>query len=443
MAVVDAEDWKAEGKRGGKRKRGPPDGDEGARLWKRFNAEKADPNAVWVFAWRFSFSMKNYIGQPTDAYTATCLQHFKTEVLEDLKDAMRTQAGDKDGHWIFQLECTKTPEGRDNWHYQGMLKRATKCRPNTLGGILGDKFPGIYVASCSIAGREALRTYCMKKDETYRAGPWADKAISPTYLGKDIKCIEESPHAWERDLLDEMAQEPVPRIIKWVYEPHGGVGKSTFSKYVGFKKGAVTLQLDTAANLLDQVITRGPSTIYIVDIPRTRTRFVTLDEIFHALEQIKNGDVSSNKRTHRHMYMEPPHVYVFSNFLPPGNKLSEGRLHVRYIDSATKAFGPIPPPLPKESKRSESKDEKDLVNTLKKKAAEQHLAEIIKNALLAIASPVPPSQPDPASKRQPRREAPQARPPYPSTANQASSSSSSTSRSQVDIDWDALFSEVE
>lgn len=289
-------------------------------------AEPTEGSQVYRFAWRFSFSEKLFpLGTPLD----TALTKFKA-----LPDEFKKVFGN--AKYIFQLECTKTEQGRDNWHYQGYLKLPDKKRPMTLGKELGSVFPGIWVAPACTVGDEALKSYCMKRDETYRAGPWADREISAPYDGDEFKG---KLRPWHRSIVEHLSKKPHSRRIYWINDQGGGVGKSHLVKYMEYKKIGTVLTFDTAANLCFQVTREGPRKAYFFDLPRNKSKFLTMDEIYCALENVKNGLVKSNKGMKAAtLLMARPHVFVFSNYMPERNRLSEGRIRIMEIRKDTMEF---------------------------------------------------------------------------------------------------------
>lgn len=283
----------------------------------------SDTAQVYRFAFRFSFSMKNYEGKTE----AEALAHFKKEWAQ-LKVALAK------AKYIFQLECT-VHEGRDNWHYQGYIKAPEKSRPATLGKVLGQLFPGIWVAACSTAGDEALKKYCMKKDETYREGPWADKPIAPEYDGKEFDRLMPP---WHHTIINRLPTKPHSRRIYWILDQGGGVMKSSLVKYIGYKKLGVKLSFDTAANLLALVVEMGAQPAYFFDLPRTKGKGSHMEDIYQALENIKDGYVVTGKYRGGVLIMPTPHVFVFSNYQPNEACLSKGRLRVLQIDKEFMQF---------------------------------------------------------------------------------------------------------
>jgi len=255
------------------------------------------------------------------------LEEFKVS-YKRMQEMFRVLAKGK-VQYIFQLECTPRPvelKKPDNWHFQGFLHLPERADSYTLACAMGSVCPGISVRPCSTAGLEALKKYCMKRDDSYRAGPWADKELKPEYHGDDL------PKEWrpfQKFIIDRLSAEcKDDRKICWLYDKNGNTGKSKVVKYLVWKKLAAFLTFDTAANLLYQVVQMGACKAYVFDLPRTKSQYTSIDEVFNALEAIKNGMVQSGKFQGGQLMMPSPHVWVFSNYLPDLSKLSPDRYSV-------------------------------------------------------------------------------------------------------------------
>lgn len=282
---------------------------------------KSQPSQVYVFDWRWTWSDKLPI----------TLDEFKA-MNKDVCDVLK-EVGTTKAKFIFQLECTVVEEkygSHENWHYQGYLNLPVKRRPLELGGDLGHYFPGVHVSPCSTAGKLALKAYCMKKDETYRSGPWCEKGeIEAPYAGEDLV---RHFRPWQQTIVDDIKKTPDPRIIRWVYDQKGGIGKSEMAKYLEYNKLAECLHFDSAANLAQQVLKVGARKCYIFDLARTKTKSVKMEEIYTTLESIKNGHIKSGKYEGGTLMMKRPHVWVFSNYLPDLSMMSPGRFEILTVD---------------------------------------------------------------------------------------------------------------
>lgn len=289
---------------------------------------------LWYHSVRYTFSPKNY----ADGQDITeCLEDFKTKEFSNVAEALKAVMGPK-GHYIFQLECSVVEElgdvkGHENWHFQGFLKTTDKVRSRTLGSTLGKTLPGVYVCACSTEGIESLKSYVMKKDHTFRAGPWADKTISfapEEYKGEDLP---EVLRPWQLTIVNEVKVKCTnDRVINWIYDEKGEMGKSKLCKYLEHHNLAETLSFDSASNLKYQVVKAGIKKAYFFDLPRTKSKHVSMDEIYEALEAIKNGLVKSGKYEGGRLLMASPHVWVMSNYPCAMHKMSQGRFKCWYID---------------------------------------------------------------------------------------------------------------
>ena len=242
--------------------------------------------------------------------------------------------------YIYQLEdshLTKTQEERDslehdhNLHFQAFLKVKTKVRAGALIKILNeDEHIGKFsknLTPASNSGKAALRDYCMK-GASQVAGPWADKAI---YLGADL-ITEQLMSAPQKKLLKFLvACDPVvhsKRQIIWVYDPMGGSGKSAFKKYCQFHKKWVGFTYASSKDILFLVSKFPNKRVYFFNLSKTRTADVSENELYCALEAIKDGDFTSTKYEPKTVLMNPCHVVVFANHLPKASLMTRDRLKV-------------------------------------------------------------------------------------------------------------------
>lgn len=188
----------------------------------------------------------------------------------------------------------------------GLGMKGAQCRPSSEAGII------------------ALQSYAMK-DDTRIAGPWADR---PFYYGSDVACLK-NPFPWQKSILDMIDVEPDDRTIVWIYDAEGNVGKSKLLKYLCYHKKAKRVPLGNATQLKTNVIVQGAARCYCVDLPRTIGTTEKMQDLVSALEEIKNGWVSSAMYgKHQELFMSPPHVIIFSNMPPPTDCMSGDRWKV-------------------------------------------------------------------------------------------------------------------
>lgn len=216
--------------------------------------------------------------------------------------------------FVFQLEeCPTT----GNSHYQCYLNLKVKKRQHELYKMFNAN--GFTGADCSIAsnaGKERLKGYAMK-EETRLEGPWADH---PIYLGKDlIKKLR----PWQQDIVNMLDVEPHSRMIYWYYDKEGGKGKSSLAKYLWFHRSVLTLSVGKATDLLNLVYKLQGKKMYVFDISRTIA--TSMNDMYQALESVKNGYFVNTKYDTGVACYEIPHVVVFSNHLPDTKALSKDR----------------------------------------------------------------------------------------------------------------------
>lgn len=271
-------------------------------------------NAVQVFAWRWSWSPR--LGMDLTEFKAA-VPHLRSALVA---------AGGSEAKYMFQLELT----GDSNWHYQGYFRvpKGRRMRPLQLGGMLGDEFKGINVQAASKAGCMELRRYCMKK-ETRQAGPWADCEIEEEYDGSDLPGIL---RPWQSTVVADLATVPDDRTINWVVDEAGSSGKSKLVKKLMFENKAVYHTIADVKDTLCAVVKEGPKRAYLFDCPRTKSKKVHIDELYSALESIKNGLVRAQKWENKSLIMKSPHVWVFSNYKPDRSKMTADRFKVFTIN---------------------------------------------------------------------------------------------------------------
>jgi hypothetical protein len=226
--------------------------------------------------------------------------------------------------WVFQLEKTIKEDGTDNLHYQGYISLKTKERPKALAIRSNDEYLGINCQACSAAGRHALSKYCMKA-ETRVAGPWSDH---PVYMGDDLP-LTLCP--WQQQVVDIINHDVHPRRIYWFYDTLGGSGKSTFAKYLAYHHNVMKLTHADAGSLLYQVATGTPRNAYIFDLSRSKGSNSTMNDIYQAIEAVKDGHFCCSKYESKEVIMRKPHVFVFSNSPPDMKCISVDRLYISSV----------------------------------------------------------------------------------------------------------------
>ena len=97
--------------------------------------------------------------------------------------------------------------------------------------------------------------------------------------------------------------------------------------------------LGSATQIKTAVIEKGAHTIWMVNLPRVRGGDERQQELFSALEEIKDGWVESPMYGKAaELLMEPPHIWIFSNELPNINCCSLDRWRVWHLYESGKRW---------------------------------------------------------------------------------------------------------
>lgn len=138
----------------------------------------------------------------------------------------------------------------------------------------------------------------------------------------DTRFINANLLPWQ-DTIEVMHNcEPDDRTINWFTDIKGGKGKTFLAKYLLTKYSDICyISSCKSADILTLVEDHYKT--YIIDIPRSSEGFCP----FNAIEQLKNGLVTDGKlkKLAKITNFAPPHVFIFSNFNPDMNKLSQDR----------------------------------------------------------------------------------------------------------------------
>ena len=226
--------------------------------------------------------------------------------------------------WVFQME---KGESTGRLHYQGQVQLAEKKRKSALLGTCVTHFPAVTLTltpTSNAGGKSGAWSYAMKEDTRVK-GPWSD---TPVYLGQDLACMK-TPFPWQQQVLDTLKTKADDRTIRWVWEAEGNVGKSKLVKFLCWKKMATSIPAGTATQIKTCVIAKGASPAYMIDMPRTKGKDEHMEDMFSAIEGIKNGMVESAMYGKvQELFMEPPHIFCFANYAPPTKRLSADRWKV-------------------------------------------------------------------------------------------------------------------
>lgn len=204
-------------------------------------------------------------------------------------------------------------------HLQGYLEFRSKRRPKSVftwtNSIHWEKAKGT---------REDNVRYCSKDGnlKIQHGMPAKPKTISLDMM-----------KGWQLEVLDQIKQEPDDRTIHWLWEPNGGVGKTSFLKYLVVHEDFTVLG-GKAADCRNGVVEYAkahngqvPKRIGI-NVPRS---FDPEYCSYEAFENLKDMLFYSGKYEGGMICGDCPHLYIFANFQPDIMKISEDRWIVSQI----------------------------------------------------------------------------------------------------------------
>lgn len=137
---------------------------------------------------------------------------------------------------------------------------------------------------------------------------------------------------WQLEILEEIKKVPDDRKIFW-YWGDGGIGKTTFAKYLVVKKGAIIVS-GKGADVRNAVCTYLKDTgsfpeIVVFPIPRSfKSEYLS----YEALENVKDMFFYSGKYEGGQVAGPPPHLFVFANEPPDESKIWHDRWVVKEIE---------------------------------------------------------------------------------------------------------------
>lgn len=115
-------------------------------------------------------------------------------------------------------------------------------------------------------------------------------------------------------------REQNDRQILWIVDYEGGMGKSTFGKWLRVNHNAIRL----GNNTRDASHVYGGEEYVFFDFVRTQEERIS----YQVIEEIKGGDIYCGKYEGKSVLYAPPKVCVFSNFYPDRSKMTSDRWYI-------------------------------------------------------------------------------------------------------------------
>jgi len=138
---------------------------------------------------------------------------------------------------------------------------------------------------------------------------------------------------WQQQVLDVIKTTPDRRVIHWIWEPTGNVGKSWLAKYIQLTEDSLLLESGKKVDMA-YIFAQKPTKIVMIDLSRTSAPVDGKDYLggmYSICENLKNGALMSAKYESQCLEFKVPHVFVFANWEPDYTKWSADRYCVKNL----------------------------------------------------------------------------------------------------------------
>lgn len=161
--------------------------------------------------------------------------------------------------------------------------------------------------------------YCRKSETS--TGDFIEKGIPPPK--QPLRLINPT-YPFEQEIIKIIENTPHDRLIYWYFDLIGGVGKTSFAKYLTAKYNAIPL--DGKKNDILYTAAEFESNVYIYIPSRSIEHFS-----YDSLEKIKDGYFMCAKYESKPIVRNQPHVFVFANRKPIFDEMSKDKWEIREI----------------------------------------------------------------------------------------------------------------
>lgn len=215
-------------------------------------------------------------------------------------------------------------------HLQGYIESQVKIRPDQLGlsrSIHWEKAKG---------NRKQNVAYCSKDGASVNS-----KACVPKVPFICLK--DEQLRPWQKGIIAAIGSAPDDRTIHWFWSREGNVGKTTFCKYLTHKFGAIPIS-GKGSDVRNGICTYMAAhdgdcpTLVVMNVPRCLEGTDRAYISYEALENVKDMYFYSGKYEGGVVCGNCPHLYIFANFEPEREKMSEDRWRVHEIKHLKRSF---------------------------------------------------------------------------------------------------------
>lgn len=167
--------------------------------------------------------------------------------------------------------------------------------------------------------------YCSKLD-TRVSGPFTN--VKNLRFRRTVRDPLDSValYSWQESALQILECDPKDREIFWFWDRNGNTGKTSLAKHIRIKYGlSCVLCQGASRDIFKLVADRSEKNIDIKIVIFLLTRADENRCSYRAIESIKDGLCVSTKYEPIDLYFNTPHVFIFGNFPPQCDLISNDR----------------------------------------------------------------------------------------------------------------------
>lgn len=137
-------------------------------------------------------------------------------------------------------------------------------------------------------------------------------------------------YEWQKEIIKIISEDPDERTVNWFWESVGAVGKTSMCKHLAIMYGALVVggKANDVKYAISEYVQRENKGPQIVIWSLTRSHDLESKVSYEAIEAIKDGIFFNNKYESAQCLYNPPHIFIFANFLPAFERMSSDRWNV-------------------------------------------------------------------------------------------------------------------
>lgn len=257
----------------------------------------------------------------------------KIENHDDLHERM-------DQSWIvghgYQLERGKK---RGTEHFQGTFECEPRKRFKQLEAHFHEKFPDLIFDGRDYlqpSKSSAANSYGMKED-TRAEGPWFKGSRYVEVAKETVYKVEIELKPWQERTCQILDGPQDDRSIWWLWEPYGGLGKTTFLKWIYQNYKGVMISGGKSHDMKNGVVRYREAIgeypkIVLINIPKTfDLNYFSATGVEEVKDMFFFSGKYGSKDEDGQVCGRPPKVIIMANKYPPIDEMALDRWKIRRL----------------------------------------------------------------------------------------------------------------